>query len=85
MATQSGALADLKAQIASLSAAVILANEVRPESDPGQARMTKENEKFTTVLDDNLNTPKALEFVLDLAKNNNSQLKHLYKILGFII
>ena len=41
--------------------------------------------QFTAILENNLDTPKALEFLLDLAKQNSKDLKNLYKILGFKI
>lgn len=41
--------------------------------------------KFITILDDNLNTPKALEFLLDLANINSPDLRGLYAALGFKI
>ncbi|MCL4366110.1 cysteine--tRNA ligase [Patescibacteria group bacterium] len=42
-------------------------------------------EKFTKIVDQNLDTPKALEFLLTLAKKNSAGLKKLFAALGFII
>lgn len=39
--------------------------------------------QFSNILDNNLDTPKALEFLLDLANTNAKELKNLYEILGF--
>ncbi|MBI2315410.1 cysteine--tRNA ligase [Candidatus Daviesbacteria bacterium] len=40
--------------------------------------------QFTQILDNNLDTPKALQFLLRLAKQNNPGLKKLYEVLGFL-
>lgn len=41
--------------------------------------------QFTKIMDQNLNTPKALQFLLQLTKQNATGLKSLYKVLGFKI
>lgn len=49
----------------------------------GEALQLSEPE-FSKIMDDNLNTPKALEFLLKLAKSNSGEdLKNLYGVLGF--
>lgn len=48
-----------------------------PESDSGIT------DKFTQIIDQNLNSPKALNFLLQLAKKNSKGLKNLYLSLGF--
>lgn len=40
-------------------------------------------EQFTNSMENNLNTPEALRFLLELAKQNTKELKNLYQILGF--
>ncbi len=52
--------------------------ERTPESNPN-------TQQFTAILDDNLNTPKALQFLLDLAKQKEKEFKSLYEALGFKI
>lgn len=63
-----------------------------PESkeDSGQVRitqdvnrMTEENDTFSQIMDQNLDTPKALEFFLKLSKQNSKELKDIYTSLGF--
>lgn len=54
---------------------------------PGQAwvRKTSMTEQFSKIMDNNLNTPKALKFILRLVKKNlATEAKVLYQILGFI-
>lgn len=41
------------------------------------------NQQFSKIMDHNLDTPKALKFLLRLAKQNSKELKTLYTILGF--
>lgn len=55
---------------------VIARSETTRQSDSN-------TQQFTRILDQNLDTPKALEFLLDLAKQNAKELKNLYEILGF--
>jgi len=46
---------------------------------------TREILQFIQIMDDNLNTPKALKLLLKLAKEKSSkELEYLYPILGFI-
>ncbi|OGE26477.1 hypothetical protein A3C26_00530 [Candidatus Daviesbacteria bacterium RIFCSPHIGHO2_02_FULL_39_12] len=57
---------------------------------PEQGRRTTRQyntiiKQFTKILDNNFYTPKALEFLLRLAKDNSfAELKLLYNMLGFI-
>lgn len=48
-----------------------------PESNPTHTQ------QFTAILDQNLDTPKALEFFLKLSKQNSKELKDIYTSLGF--
>lgn len=41
------------------------------------------NNDFTAIMDNNLDTPKALKFLLKLAKENSLDFKNLYRVLGF--
>lgn len=40
-------------------------------------------EQFLQIIDNNLDTPKALQFLLELAKERSKEFKTLYAILGF--
>ena len=56
----------------------------RSKSRPTPESMdTEEVQQFTNIMDQNLNTPKALQFLLKLAKQNSKELKKFYQILGF--
>ncbi len=61
----------------------IIENAIASQNVPPEA--TTHTQQFTDILDDNLNTPKALEFLLKLAKQNSKDLKNLYSVLGFRI
>ncbi len=50
-----------------------------------QALVPTAKDQFTAILDNNLNTPKTLEFLLELARQNASELKNIYLSLGFKI
>lgn len=52
---------------------------------PETRQSDSNTQQFTAILDQNLDTPKTLEFLLALAKKNSPDLKNLYKILGFKI
>lgn len=52
---------------------------------PTLERLERNTQKFTQILDQNLNTPIALEFLLKLAKQKSMDLKKFYEILGFVI
>ena len=53
---------------------------VASQGVPLEARHTQQ---FSKILDNNLDTPKALEFLLKLSRQNAKGLKNLYKVLGF--
>lgn len=54
------------------------------ESSPAMQGVPLQHE-FSKIMNDNLNTPKALKFLLKLAKNSSPALKNLYEVLGFKI
>lgn len=50
------------------------------------AKQSESTKRFRNIMDNNLDTPKALQFLNTLAKNNNSnKLKKYYQLLGFKI
>ena len=67
-----------------------LAETPESKEDSGQIRitqdvnrMTEENDKFSQIMDQNLDTPKALDFLLKMAKQHTKGLENLYTSLGF--
>lgn len=60
----------------------VIARKVYPERVEGW-QSNSNTQKFTEILDQNLNTPEALNFLLELAKLKARELKELYETLGF--
>lgn len=63
----------------------IIESVIASPAEGGAWQSNSNNQAFATILDDNLNTPKALELLLKLAKQNAKDLKKLYLVLGFKI
>src|SRR3989344_1187182 len=75
----------IKAQknVDTIESALVSPCTVRYRASQGVPLEASAINQFAAILDNNLDTPKALEFLLDLAKQKSPGLKNLYSSLGF--
>ena len=75
----------IKAQknVDTIESALVSPCTVRYRASQGVPLEASAINQFAAILDNNLDTPKALEFLLDLAKQKSPSLKNLYSSLGF--
>lgn len=61
----------------------VIEKAISSPSSQGRALEADTLRQFSQIMDDNLNTPKALDFLIKLSKQNARDTAYLYKVLGF--